>query len=65
MTDTGNRGLNKGETMGLALMPSERGKWPAPTVLDMLAYSQPLLRCIGASCPRSLATRTPSNPSQV
>ena len=31
----------------------------------MLAYSQSLLKRVGTSCPGSLATRPPKNPSQM
>lgn len=65
VTDTGNRWLHRDETLSLTPTHSERCKRPAWRGLGMLAYSQPLLKCIGTSCPGSLAIGAPRNPSQV
>lgn len=57
--------VERGEPLSRAPTRSERGKWPALTVLGRVAYSQPLLRCLVLPALGSLATRPASNPSQM
>lgn len=56
------------ETLDAALMlrcTFRGGKWPTLRALGMLGYFLSLLRGIGASRLRSLATRSPKSPGQM